>query len=401
MSTKCPNCRQGEVTPFFQTPDVPIHSVLLLKDKEEAKAFPRGGMKLGVCESCGFIHNMAFDEAQMSYDLGYESTQAYSSTFRAFQEGVVDRLMTSHQLAGRRAIEVGCAQGEFLELLRLKGIGSAIGFDPAHDPDRPAYTPSGTVRVVREYFDAAQTPHSADVLACLMTIEHVPQTAEFASDIVAAIDKEANPLVYLQAPNAEKILDDGAFWDVYYEHCSYFTKPSLGALLSSAGLEVTAMRTEYDNQYLAAEARVSDAPSETAPDHSGVKHILEKVHVFSERMQRARRYWRTFLKEASARGERSVLWGGGSKAVAFLTMLGEPDEISHAVDINPVKAGTFLPGSGAEVILPDALTSLQIDHVIIMNPIYFDEIQDNLHALGLAPKLHRITDTEPVSEAML
>ena len=42
---------------------------------------------------------------------------------------------------------------------------------------------------------------------------------------------------------------------------------------------------------------------------------------------------------AAGAGQQTVLWGGGSKAVAFLTTLGIGDEIAYAVDINPQALG--------------------------------------------------------------
>jgi hypothetical protein len=57
---------------------------------------------------------------------------------------------------------------------------------------------------------------------------------------------------------------------------------------------------------------------------------------------------------ATARPE-VVLWGGGSKGVAFLTTLGQSlDDIAYAVDINPIKHGTFMAGTGQEIIAPES-----------------------------------------------
>ena len=392
MISTCPNCRTGHVTPFFETRAAPIHSVLLLKNRDEAVRFPRGEMCLGVCDDCAFIFNMAFDEDGMTYELGYESTQAYSGTFRAFQEAVVDRLMDTYDLAGKHAIEVGCAQGEFLELMRQKGIGSATGFDPAHDASRSALAAQPGFEIIADYFNAQQAERRSDVLACLMTIEHVIRPADFLQEIVDAIDTASEPVVYLQAPNAEKILDDGAFWDVYYEHCSYFTAPSLRHVVEHAGLDVLNTRTEYDDQYLTVDARPSKRTAQATAKAADIAAIRRKVTNFAANAQATIAGWTDFLNTARARGETVVLWGGGSKAVAFLTALDEPKSLAFAVDINPLKNATFLPGSGVEVISPNRLEGIGVDHVIVLNPIYMNEIAATLEGLGLRPKLHAITD---------
>ena len=99
------------------------------------------------------------------------------------------------------------------------------------------------------------------------------------------------------------------------------------------------------------------------------------------------RRWRGYLRAMKGDGLRVVLWGGGSKAVAFLTALGLGDEIACAVDINPRKAGTYLAGTGHQVVAPESLSAVAPDVVIVMNPVYTGEIRDELRRLGLSPRL--------------
>ncbi len=87
-----------------------------------------------------------------------------------------------------------------------------------------------------------------------------------------------------------------------------------------------------------------------------------------------------------------MLWGASSKAVAFLASVGRDDQIAAAVDINPFKQDKFLPGSGVAVIGPEQLPELKPQLVVIMNPIYRDEIGDTLAELGLDPRLVALGD---------
>ena len=73
--------------------------------------------------------------------------------------------------------------------------------------------------------------------------------------------------------------------------------------------------------------------------------------------------------------------------MAFLTTLGIKDEIPYAVDINPYKHGTFLPGNGQEIVSPEFLKTYEPDVVIVMNPIYMEEIGEDLSKMGLTPTL--------------
>jgi hypothetical protein len=86
-------------------------------------------------------------------------------------------------------------------------------------------------------------------------------------------------------------------------------------------------------------------------------------------------------------GLRMVIWGAGSKGVAFLTTLKIRDEIAYAVDINPYKHGTYMAGTGHEIVGPAFLRKYQPDVVIVMNPIYREDIRQDLNRMGLTPEL--------------
>jgi len=82
-----------------------------------------------------------------------------------------------------------------------------------------------------------------------------------------------------------------------------------------------------------------------------------------------------------------VIWGAGSKGVAFLSMLGVGDEVDYAVDVNPGKDGMFMPGTGHEIVSPNRLEQLRPDLVVVMNTAYADEIAAELRARGIETEL--------------
>ena len=82
-----------------------------------------------------------------------------------------------------------------------------------------------------------------------------------------------------------------------------------------------------------------------------------------------------------------MIWGGGSKGVAFLTTLGLEEEVEYVVDVNPYKQGMFMPGTGHEVVGPDFLRSYRPELVVAMNPVYLGEIAGELSSLGVEAEL--------------
>ena len=125
---QCPNCQDPRLFPFYSVRSVPVHSVLLMPNREYARDFPRGDVALAFCEGCGFVTNTSFDPSVHSYSERYEETQGFSPTFQGFHTRLAQSLIDKYDIRGKRVIEIGCGKGEFLSLMcELGGTpGSAL-----------------------------------------------------------------------------------------------------------------------------------------------------------------------------------------------------------------------------------------------------------------------------------
>jgi hypothetical protein len=83
------------------------------------------------------------------------------------------------------------------------------------------------------------------------------------------------------------------------------------------------------------------------------------------------------------REERAIIWGSGSKCVAFLTAIDPDEPVEKVVDINPYRHGKFLPGVGVRIVPPSRLTELSPGKIIVMNPVYEAEIGSMLEKMGI------------------
>jgi Methyltransferase domain len=82
----------------------------------------------------------------------------------------------------------------------------------------------------------------ADAMVCRHTLEHIRDVPQFLELTHAWAGRDADRVVLFEGPASERILDEGAFWDVYYEHCSHFVKSSLEYAFQRTGFQVDALR---------------------------------------------------------------------------------------------------------------------------------------------------------------
>jgi hypothetical protein len=387
MSTThlCPNCGSTDVSNFYEVKQVPVHSVLLLSSREEALKYPKRDIVLGFCQKCGFIFNIIFDSEVHEYSSNYDPTQSFSSTFNSFHRKLAAELIERHDLHNKSIIEIGCGQGEFLALLCEMGNNKGIGFDPAYVGEHKL----DGLTFIKDFYSETYAHYRSDFICCKMTLEHIPQTYNFVTTVRRSIGNHAGTVVFFQVPDMRRILRELAFWDIYYEHCSYFSKEPLVNLFRWSGFKVLNVYTAYDDQYLMIEAKPVPGPAQLdlAGRLNDLEQLKQELTHFIQNYPRQLELWRQQLQAIKQQGQRAVIWGAGSKGVTFLTTLKVEDEIGYAVDVNPRKHGTYMAGSGHEIVGPDFLREYRPDVVIVMNPIYCNEIQQDLNKMGLVARL--------------
>jgi len=372
------------MTRFYAVKSVPVHSVHLIYSRDSAFRFPRGDIVLGFCPRCSFISNIAFKPEAVEYISGYEGTQAFSSTFTIFHRRLARYLRERYELTNATIIEIGCGQGEFLDLLCEKGLNRGIGFDPAYSSERSPFGDIRHLEFIADKYSEKYGDCNADFVCCKMTLEHIPNTLEFLKIIRKAIGNHHETRVFFQVPNAVKVLNDCAFWDIYYEHCSYFGTAALIRLFQLNDFHVLETWTDYDDQYIMLCARPGFQGSDPMNIHSGVPIPSPgEIDRFSDAVRIKCGLWRQRLEAFKRAGKCTILWGAGSKAVSFISTLNVDNDVAFGVDVNPHKRGTYMPGSGIPIAIPDELSSIKPDTVIIMNPIYRLEVSHLLKKMNL------------------
>jgi SAM-dependent methyltransferase len=382
VSHRCPVCGSSDLVLVVDLLDVPIHCNLLWDRREDALAAPRGDVRLHLCRDCGQLFNVAFDPSRMEYSGQYENSLHFSPRFQQYAEALATALVERHGLHGKTIVEIGCGHGDFLRMLCRIGGNRGYGFDPAGPDTSPD---PEQLTFVRDVYSEHYTRYPADFVVCRHTLEHIPDPLDFLSLVHRSIRERPGAVVFFEVPNADFILRDVSVWDIIYEHYSYFWKGSLRRAFEVSGFDVLDLRPTFDGQYLCIEAR--PRPSDRVPavesvDH--VRHLSIAINRFRGRCQDKLEAWGKRLDQIARDGRKAAVWGAGSKGVMFLNLLRANDAISSVVDVNPRKHGKFVAGTGQLIVEPRFLQGEPPDLVIVMNPLYVDEIRQSLQRLGIA-----------------
>ncbi len=370
----CPGCGSTKLSALFRLPRQPVVLNYRFRNAEAASRVPRHDVTLRQCRGCGLVFNATFNPALIPYDENYENRQCFSPAFGAHLETLAKALTKRNGLRGGRILEVGCGKGDFLRLLCGVASAGGEGYDTSYEP-RTEPEPPGLSFHPR-YVSASDVTQPFDAVICRHVVEHVPEIGAFLRDLHAIAVAAGDPVVVLETPRFEWIVEQLSLWDVFYEHCNYFPTTTLAHLCRLAGFRVAHQRAVFGAQYqtlelkLARTSRRLVAPGIPAP---------ARLASFA---RRARRHLdlltRRFAKARDGRGW--AVWGAGAKGVALVNLLRLKP--ACVVDSNPAKQGGMLPGTKVPIVAPEDARLARLGLIVIANPNYAAEIRAVLDQRG-------------------
>ena len=133
-------------------------------------------------------------------------------------------------------LEIGCGKGEFLVALCERAGCNGIGLDPGYRPERTQSTASrASGSFATSTGRATRTCRRTTCAAATRSSTSRP-VRDFVTLVRETIGDRRHVNVFFELPDMERVLEHGAFWDIYYEHCTYFTRGSLARLFRETGL---------------------------------------------------------------------------------------------------------------------------------------------------------------------
>jgi len=375
----CLICGTRSPEPLISIPNVPTLCNRLCASEAEAANAPRGNISLSYCPECGHVVNSAFDPARVNYDGQYENTLTFSPRYREYAEVTADRVIGRYGLRGKRIVEIGCGNGDFLRL--ICGAGNhGEGYDPSQPTSRWEMG-RGSVEIIGRNF-TAEDARGADFVCCRHVLEHLPDPMALLGQLRESLDFRDDTVVFFEVPNGLFTLDRLGIWDIIHEHVSYFMPSSLVRAFHAEGFRVCWTESAFDDQYLWVEARVDGHVSSSDLPKRPSDALYRSFSVrFADKVVQ----WRRQIEESRSHGRHVVIWGAGSKGVMFLNLLRVTagSGIDWVVDINPRKQGHFVPLMGQRIVGPDHLAQNPPDLLVVMNPEYESEIRETIENMGI------------------
>ena len=352
----CRLCKASNVKTIYRIENIPVFQNRVYGSESEARKTLTGDIDLAQCQDCGFVFNQEFNQSLVRYDGDYENEQAHSNYFRLYIREIIELFKTIYGRSNK-IIEIGCGKGFFLDQMRQAGF-DMTGFDPAYDGDNP--------HIIKDYFSEKYKKIRADTIVLRHTLEHIDKPFEFIHKIAKSNGYAGK--IFIEVPCFDWIMNKKAFWDIYYEHCNYFTMQTLRSMFNASQTG-----KHFKDQYLHLLTDLNDLKSFVKSDQK--PNLLKKIPFINE-LDRYKRF---------VSGKKGVfVWGAGAKGVTFVGLTDSHKQfIKGLVDINPKKQNHYIAKTGHKICGTNILENKEVKNILVMNENYLKEIEKMISKPGI------------------
>ena len=380
----CYLCKSTAIKDFFKMPPVPTQDGLMCNSLENALNITKESILLRYCKNCGFIGNESHTATNINFD-NYDFSNDYSPLFGEYVNRLCDDLIERYDLRNKTILDVGCGDGFFLEKICKKGNNKGIGIDSGFNHSKRKNTKNLDIQFIQDYYSEKYKDLKVDFIACRLVIDLLSEPIPFLKMMRKNLEKQANTIVFFEVPNAAYTFNKNVIWNVVYEHRSWFTKESLILFFEVCGFEVLHVNTLWNDEFLgiAAIPKFSKiATNITSPN----EQLNQLIANFNNNFTNCIAECKTKIEQIKKSNTRCIAWAAGARAVSFFNLFDLKELIPFIVDINVMRHGKYLPGSGQQIVNPAFIMDYQPELIIITNPTYATEIKEQVWGTGLKPE---------------
>lgn len=364
LTTACRLCGATRLRVAMTLENVPRNIQRLPADRDIASDLP-ATLRVFQCVECQFVQ--LAEELETGYYDEYLMTTSHSPQMRRYQCEQAIQFVTRFNLAGKRVVEVGCGDGNYLGYL-LEAGATPIGLEPSEVGRR--HTAARGFEALSGYVGRETIIQGSpyDGFVARQVLEHIADVNGFLQGVANSLKDGAAALI--EVPRLEQALERERFYDFFADHLNYFSKTTLAHAMERNGFRIVDI---YDG--MGAEYHVALAVKVARPDLSALERASRSAAAALQ----------SIVSDHSRRGKRVAAWGAGGKGNTILAVSRATD-LAYVIDSDPVKQGRFTPVSHIRIVPPETLLHDPVDTVILTALAYRDEIlaqlRDTLHFSG-------------------
>jgi len=326
------------------------------------------------CGECGMVY-----ASSPPVDYVDESIYTDLAVYGARPEDVSHYRQIAERLSGwkgARVLEIGCATGGLLEVLREGGWRDVTGYDLS--PRATAICRGRGLKAVDELSGAW------DVVVLSHVLEHVPEPRELLGRVKGLLAPQG--VAYVEVPNATRYDKFTSLAQGFnLEHINHFTAYHLEVAMVRVGFtKLAAGAYEFAYGHDTTYPAIWQLSQRGWYDPRYIAPYVQKLAVEADRV------WAWFA-EVKARAPRVAVWGLGQLTLRLFSRQGP--EVVAATDTNSVFHGRRM--LEVTVVAPEEFKPPQEVPILVCSQLRRAEIVARIQELGLTNEIITLGEPPP------
>lgn len=347
--------------PLWETPLLTLDhmpaSAQHMPDEEQVKKDQGLTLDLCQCSGCGLVQ---FDCQPVDYYRDVIRAGGFSTTMVELRRKQYSHLIQTYGLQGKKFLEVGCGQGEFLKVLTEFPV-QVYGVE--HDPGLVQLARSQGLNVQQGFPETSDTQFEGgpfDVFLSFNFLEHQPDPNTMLQAIHWNLEDDGMGLVTV--PSFEYIMEHNGYYELIRDHIAYYTFDTLASLLERNGFEI--LESERLNRDTLSMIVKKRPQMDTSNLLEGYVNLRREMDIY--------------IKYLKAYGKKAAIWGAGHQGFTLAATTSLGSYASYIIDSAPFKQGKFSPASHLPIVAPAYFLDHPVEAIVITAPGYTDEIAGNI-----------------------
>lgn len=338
-------------------PDIPIisfnnmpASAQDIPDAEDVKEDKGITLKLYQCPRCSLVQ---LDATPVHYYKNVIRAGGSSTTMKELRKAESKDFIERFDLYGKKILEVGCGQGEFLSLWKDFDV-QCIGIE--NSSKLVAQGKANGLNIIHGYMDNPELKLKEgpfDAFCQFNFLEHQPRPNKMLQAIYNNLTEEGVGLITV--PSLEYILVHNGYYELIRDHLAYYSESSLKLLFENNGFDVVSLKTvNRDTHEIQVRKRKQINLSNWITGYEKLKEDIVK-----------------FIND---NGGETAIWGASHQGFTLIPSMHLEPFVKCIIDSATFKQGRYAPASHIPIVSPIEFREDPTNSIIIVAPGYTDEI---------------------------
>nr|WP_314465684.1 class I SAM-dependent methyltransferase [uncultured Clostridium sp.] len=342
---------------------------------QEDLADDRGiSLNLHQCSCCGLVQ---FDCEPVPYYKDVIRSGGFTTTMVELRKRQYRHFIDACHLEGKKLIEAGCGQGEFLSVLSGFPV-TACGIE--HRESLVLLGKEKGLNVWRQFAGEGEVLASQDGsmngpydgFLSFNYLEHQPDPVGMLRCIAENLTDEGVGLITV--PSLEYILKYDGYYELIRDHIAYYTFDTLRFAADQAGFEV--IEEEMVNRdtlsvIVRKKKNLKEGAGRVILERLDASGLVQSRVIIGDELKR-------LIRELESEGKSLGIWGASHQGftLASTTVIG--DFARYIIDSAPFKQGRYAPASHLPIVAPGHFFQDPVNAILIVAPGYTEEIAKSI-----------------------